>query len=196
MMHDRSKELYSKVRHRALEGQVWSLLTRRSRGLLSLTELTQECAVSSSSDAGIRTVPIKQIRGSEGRSHDFDRDFNPLQDHTRMRWLGIAAARQAGKSLPPVSLIQVGDVYFVRDGHHRISVARAIGQCDIEAEVTVWQVARPLPWETQAPAKAPRHRSREPQMHRLARKVREGAANLQRQSRIALHGLLAFARPS
>ena len=196
MMYDRSRELYLQVRHRALQGQVWSLLTRRSRGLLSLTEVTEKCTVSSSSDAGVRTVPIKHIRGSEGRSHDFDRDFSPLQDHTRMRWLGIAAARQAGKSLPPVSLVQVGDVYFVRDGHHRISVARAIGQCDIEAEVTVWQVAGPLPWEIQAPARAPRHRRREPQIQRLARKFREGVANLQRQSRIALHGLLAIARPS
>jgi hypothetical protein len=47
--------------------------------------------------------------------------------------------------LPPVVLVQVGDVYFVRDGHHRISVARALGQLDIEAEVTVWQVSGPLP---------------------------------------------------
>jgi hypothetical protein len=49
--------------------------------------------------------------------------------------------------LPPVVLVQVGDVYFVRDGHHRISVARALGQLDIEAEVTVWQVSGPLPWD-------------------------------------------------
>jgi hypothetical protein len=49
--------------------------------------------------------------------------------------------------LPPVVLVQVGDVYFVRDGHHRISVARALGQLDIEAEVTVWEVAGPLPWD-------------------------------------------------
>jgi len=46
-----------------------------------------------------------------------------------------------------VELIQVGDVYFVRDGHHRISVARALGQRDVEAEVTLWQVTGPLPWE-------------------------------------------------
>jgi hypothetical protein len=49
--------------------------------------------------------------------------------------------------LPPVVLVQVGDVYFVRDGHHRISVARALGQLDIEAEVTVWHLSGPLPWD-------------------------------------------------
>jgi hypothetical protein len=63
------------------------------------------------------------------------------------RWLRIAAARDQGKVLPPVVLVQVGDVYFVRDGHHRISVARALGQQDIEAQVTLWQVKGTLPWE-------------------------------------------------
>jgi hypothetical protein len=92
-------------------------------------------------------VPISQIGGSEGRVGDFDRDFNPLKDYTRRRWLGIAAARERGKVLPPVSLVQVGDVYFVKDGHHRISVARAVGQDAIEARVTAWQVEGPLPWE-------------------------------------------------
>jgi hypothetical protein len=61
------------------------------------------------------------------------------------RWLRVAAARDQGKVLPPVVLVQVGDVYFVRDGHHRISVARALGQLDIEAEVTVWHLSGPLP---------------------------------------------------
>jgi hypothetical protein len=81
------------------------------------------------------------------RSNDFDRDFHPLQDHCKDRWLRVARARDEDKVLPPVVLVQVGDVYFVRDGHHRISVARARGQLDIEAEVTVWQVGGPLPWE-------------------------------------------------
>jgi hypothetical protein len=95
-------------------------------------------------------VPIAQIGGSEGRASDFDRDFNPIKGHTRQRWLGIAAAREQGKVLPPVSLIRVGDLYFVKDGHHRISVARAFGQEAIEAKVIVWQVEGTLPWEISA----------------------------------------------
>jgi hypothetical protein len=95
----------------------------------------------------MRTVPIEQIQGSESRSHEFDRNFNPLRGYNKDRWLSIAMARQRDKALPPVELIQVGEVYFVRDGHHRISVARALGQQDIEAEVVVWQVNGPLPWE-------------------------------------------------
>jgi len=61
--------------------------------------------------------------------------------------MGIAAARQMGRTLPPVELIQIGDLYFVRDGHHRISVARGMGQEHIDAEVTVWEMGGPLPWE-------------------------------------------------
>jgi hypothetical protein len=76
-------------------------------------------------------VQIDRISGSEGRSSDFDRAFNPLRSHNRDRWLGITAARRRGKSLPPIELIQVRGVYFVRDGHHRISVARALGRLDI-----------------------------------------------------------------
>jgi hypothetical protein len=94
-------------------------------------------------------VPICHIRGTESRAGDFDRDFNPLRDHNQGRWQRIAGARQRGKALPPVDLVQVGNLYFVRDGHHRISVAQALGQPDIEAKVVVWQVSGPLPWETQ-----------------------------------------------
>jgi hypothetical protein len=96
-------------------------------------------------------VPIQKIRGSQGRTKDFDRGFHPLKNHTRDRWVGIAVARQRGTALPSVSLVQVGDLYFVLDGHHRISVARALGQRDIEAHVTVWQVEGPLPWEYAVP---------------------------------------------
>jgi hypothetical protein len=116
------------------------MLTGRSRCLLTLEEIETTCTVHVYRSAGIQTVPLSQIRGSEGRSDDFDRDFYPLQDHNKERWLNIAAARRRGKALPPVELIQVEDIYFVLDGHHRISVARALGQPDIEASVMIWQM--------------------------------------------------------
>jgi hypothetical protein len=129
--------LYSSARNRGQWGQLWSVLTRRSRHLLPLDEIDVPGKVQADYCAEVRTVPIRQIRGSQGRSYDFDRDFNPLQDHNRARWLNLASARQRGKALPPVELIQVGDLYFVQDGHHRISVARALGQRDIEAKVMI-----------------------------------------------------------
>ena len=124
---DRSLELYDRT-----------LLSNHER---ILAEIEAASVVRERNYVGVQSVPIDQIRGSEGRSADFDRDFCPLQDRTRGRWLGIARARQAGKSLPPVLLVQVGKVYYVRDGHHRISVARALGQRTIEAKVTVWNVS-------------------------------------------------------
>ena len=154
----REHALYARALAQGRRGQAWSGLSGRSRGLLSLEEVSKVCTVQARSSGGTRTVAIAQICGSEGRAADFDRDFNPLQDHTRDRWLGIAKACQQGRYLPPVALIQVGNRYFVRDGHHRISVARALGQLAIEATVEVWQVDRPLPWE-QLPQALSRKRS-------------------------------------
>jgi hypothetical protein len=85
-------------------------------------------------------VQISKIKGSEGRSDDFDCDFNPIQTRTIHRWMSVATARYEGMSLPPVELIQVDEDYFVRDGHHRISVARAFGEVYIDAEVTVLEL--------------------------------------------------------
>ena len=64
-----------------------------------------------------------------------------LLQRVRERWLSIASSYLHGISLPAVELIQVGDIYFVRDGHHRISVSRAFGEVEIDAEVWVWSVA-------------------------------------------------------
>jgi hypothetical protein len=147
--------LYACSRRHGRRGRFWSTGSRDSRHLLDLSEIGDTCRVEARSYAGLRPVPIEQIQGSEGRSNDFDRGFRPLQDHCKGRWLRVAAARDQDTTLPPVVLVQVGDVYFVRDGHHRISVARALGQLDIDAEVTVWHVSGPLPWETCAEAAVP-----------------------------------------
>ena len=89
--------------------------------------------------AGLQTVQIADIRGSEGRAKEFDDQFNPLTDQSRQRWQSVAGALDEGQPLPPVQLIQMGGVYYVRDGHHRVSVNHALGQEVIEAEVTVWE---------------------------------------------------------
>ena len=149
-----ANSLFAQARKRARQGQFWSRLTGRSQDLLALKQVRAACTIQAERDGGVRTVPVNQICGSEGRSHYFDLDFNPLYDQSKGRWLSIAVAQQQGKALPLVSLIQVRDLYFVQDGHHRISVARARGQKAIEARVIVWQVGGPLPWET--PAQTPR----------------------------------------
>jgi hypothetical protein len=72
-------------------------------------------------------LPLNQIVGTEGKRKDFDRGFFPLQTHSRERWISVAAARRTGVTLPLVKLVWARDGYYVRDGHHRISVARAMG---------------------------------------------------------------------
>ncbi len=81
------------------------------------------------------TIPIRQIKGSLGRCEDFDTDFHPLQERSRSRWISILTAMRSNVSLPPVELVQVGSDYYVRDGHHRISVARSLDQEAIEARI-------------------------------------------------------------
>jgi hypothetical protein len=120
--------------------KIWLALTRQSRYLLNLTELEVNGTIVNRYSAGMQMVSIRQIRGSQGRCNDFDRNFYPLQDHLKSRWLRVTMGRHLGVALPPVELIQVGDIYFVRDGHHRISVAKALGQLEINAEVRVWHI--------------------------------------------------------
>lgn len=147
--------LYSMVHGWGLVRKLSSALTGRSNRLLDLAAVRRACDVGSRHFGGIRAVPLDQIRGSAGRCGDFDADFRPLGGHLKDRWVSIATAQQMGRTMPPVDLIQVGDAYFVRDGHHRISVARALGQKAIDARVTVWQVRGPLPWERRPPACTP-----------------------------------------
>jgi hypothetical protein len=124
----------------ALLGRLSAFLTGHSRSLIDLTTKLSGTRIRSRYSAGSRTVRISQITGSEDRSGDFDRDFNPIQTRTIQRWMSVAMARMCGVILPPVELIQVGDDYFVRDGHHRISVARALGEDYIDAQVTILEV--------------------------------------------------------
>jgi len=85
---------------------------------------------------GLHVVPVDAIVGSVDRSRDYDRRFRPTSGRSRGRWEQIAAAARRGESFPPVDLLRVGELYFVRDGHHRVSVARALGRQDIDARVT------------------------------------------------------------
>jgi hypothetical protein len=84
---------------------------------------------------GIQYIAIDQIIGSEGRNHDFDNQFWPITEHSRDRWVNIAVAIGSGIPLPPVQLVRTANGYIVRDGNHRVSVARAFDQEVIEAEI-------------------------------------------------------------
>jgi hypothetical protein len=134
-------DVYERAHRQGWWYRLWAALRGRSSRLLDLAAVVAESRIQARHAAGLQIVPIRQILGSEGRSDAFDAAFHPLQTHTEVRWRSIARAGLVGATLPPVDLIRIGEIYFVRDGHHRISVARALGQQEIDAVVTVWQIA-------------------------------------------------------
>ena len=142
-----AQRLFERARLRSRIQIFWCWLAKRSYQLFDLSALNAYSIKRNCHYAGIRSVPICKIRGSEGRSSDFSTTFFPLHLHLRARWETIAALLLMGETLPAVELIQVGNIYFVRDGHHRISVSRELGAEYIDAEVTVLEVYGSLPCE-------------------------------------------------
>jgi hypothetical protein len=142
-MNDARTQAVDLYRHQAWQGRMrrfWAFVTRTSGHLQQLCCRTQDSHSSEGAYVGMRTIAIEQICGSEERADDFDPSFRPLAEHTRERWLSVAEARLSGLALPPVQLIELGGHYYVRDGHHRISVAQALGESFVDAEVVRWQM--------------------------------------------------------
>jgi hypothetical protein len=127
-----------------------SKLLNHRPDLYDLNAIKPDLHVRGSFYAGIQVVRASAIIGSEGRASDFDMDFHPMDEEMRERWVSLAIAYLSRLPLPPVQLIQVGEAYFVRDGHHRISVSRAFGQLALDAEVIVWKAAPPFLWQPDA----------------------------------------------
>jgi len=131
-------KLFEQARDRGYRKRLWARLRNRSRALCRLDAVSRQ-QIAAQHAAGKQEVLLDRIMGSAGRGADFDHDFYPLRDDTQQRWVGIATALLRGQDLPPVELVQVDDVYYVVDGHHRVSVARMLGHLTIDAQVTVWE---------------------------------------------------------
>jgi hypothetical protein len=89
----------------------------------------------SQTDLGIQSIPLDSIIGTVGRHYEFDRAFRPATRKLRDRWLGVANSRRSGKDMPPIDVYRINGLHFVEDGHHRVSVALAMGDKTIEAHV-------------------------------------------------------------
>jgi hypothetical protein len=85
---------------------------------------------------GLKVIPLDSIIGTVDRSREFDRDFRPTSPRVRERWQRINLAQRKGEAMPPIDVYRIGELHFVKDGHHRVSVARALGHRDINAYVT------------------------------------------------------------
>jgi hypothetical protein len=126
---------FQQARFQAFMNRIWATLSGQPSTLLSYDEIKEKLHIGGPIYRGVKTVRVDQIAGSLNRYHEFDRVFLPASDKLAERWTSVNRAFYQEISLPPVVLYKVGEVYFVVDGHHRVSVARKQGQIYIEAEV-------------------------------------------------------------
>ncbi len=104
--------------------------------MLPFDEVVAALGATSRVDLGEQVIDLDSIVGTvDRRRGEFDRDFRPSPG-TRGRWERIAEARKRGEAMPAIDVFRIGDLHFVRDGHHRVSVARALKEKDINANVT------------------------------------------------------------
>jgi hypothetical protein len=134
---------FERARQRVFWRDLFSLFTLKPNHPLSLDQIRRSLPLKRQHYRGLQTILLNQIVGSLGRTGDFDRAFFPRQERTRDRWIRIDQAHYQSLSLPPVELIKIGDMYFVSDGNHRVSVARSRGQEFIEAYVTEIELEAP-----------------------------------------------------
>lgn len=129
------EEDFSKARNKALFNELQHFLVPDESKLLSFTEIKQMLKPQNEIYKGMAAVPVKNIVGSEGRYHDFDNHFFPKNMHLKNRWMSIDKAHLKNIILPPIILYEIGGLYFVRDGNHRVSVAKTQGVEMIDAEI-------------------------------------------------------------
>lgn len=135
MLTPESNEEFSKARQRAFIEEWLTFFTGRSNDLLSFEEVKQSLHLQDAAYRGLQEIELDKIVGSTGRYRDFTRTFLPKNNTTEQRWRRVDAVAHSELGFPPIEVYQVGDIYFVRDGNHRVSVARTHGSKTIEAYV-------------------------------------------------------------
>ncbi|MCB9435463.1 MAG: hypothetical protein H6673_00540 [Anaerolineales bacterium] len=135
---------WDSARRKAFWARVFNTLRSDSGALISFEEVSKRLKLKHAIYRGVQSVPIQQIIGSVGRYQDFTRAFLPTGNIERERWKAVAALyiNPIGRGAPPVELFKVGKLYFVKDGNHRVSVARQLKLKDVEAHV--WEYTTPL----------------------------------------------------
>jgi hypothetical protein len=131
---------FQKSLKRAFWRKTHHWLGRGCNDLLSFNEVFQYLKDRPRTPLGIQSIALEQIVGSSGRSGNFDLAYYPRRSASNERWINVAKAKYMGVKLPPVLLYKVGEAYFVEDGNHRVSVARAKGEKYIWAEVVEIEV--------------------------------------------------------
>jgi len=128
--------VFQGARRKAFWQDMLSLLRGQSTELMSFDEIKARLRLHEERYKGLQNVPLDKIVGSVGRYRDFTSSFLPRNSTSPERWSRVYAQVNSMEGVPPIELYKVGDVYFVRDGNHRVSVARQIGAKTMEAHVT------------------------------------------------------------
>jgi len=144
--YSRALEDFREARAKARLQHLWAAVTGQSKELLRYDEITRKMHAGGLSSKGLQDVPVEAIVGSVNRYQDFDKNFLPLHDEDMERWARVKASMTSPGSagLPPIRLYKIGDVYFVLDGNHRVSIARQMGIESLEAYVTEIKTRVPL----------------------------------------------------
>jgi hypothetical protein len=129
-------EVFDDARRQAFIEKVIGHLVHRRVELLSFEQVRASLGLLSRRQQGLQEIPLDRIVGSVGKYRQFTRSFLPGDKRLKRRWKSVYAAALGTQGLPPIDVYQVGDVYFVNDGNHRVSVARQFGAKSIEAYVT------------------------------------------------------------
>ena len=135
MLHNGALEQFRTARRRATVERILAWLRRRSADLLCYRQVRDRLRSQASRQLGVQEIPLEAIVGSVERCSDYTRAFMPLKDSDQRRWMRVMEAAMAALDLPPIHAYRVGDIYFVVDGHHRVSVARLRGLTHIAARV-------------------------------------------------------------
>lgn len=130
---------FKKARHKALFNEIQHFLNPEEARLISFGQIKDILKPKSQSYIGMKTIPINEIVGSEGRYKDFDNKFFPKNSHVKERWERVDDAVIKDIILPPIKVYELGGLYFVRDGNHRVSVAKSKGVEFIDADVVSLQ---------------------------------------------------------
>lgn len=144
MVDEQVRHDFERARQKALVHELLSIVRRQPNELIPYHEVRRRLSPERESYRGFQIVPIENIVGSVDRFHDFDRAFLPRRGNTASRWKNVDRAYYQDVRLPPIQLYKVGDVYWVKDGNHRVSVARERGVEFIDAEVIEGHVRVPL----------------------------------------------------
>lgn len=134
-----SEEDFNRAKNKAFFNEIQHFLTPEEASLISLNDVKQMIKPTNETYIGMKVIPIDKIVGSEGRYNDFDNRFFPKSSHLKNRWEHVDEAAIQSIDLPPIKVYEIAGLYFVRDGNHRVSVAKSRGTEFIDAEVVSLQ---------------------------------------------------------